>query len=266
VLEQAPQVGGQFRLAMQVPGKEEFGQTLRYYTRRLEVLGAQVRTGIRAQVPDLADADQVVVATGVTPRVPDIPGIDHPQVCTYAQVLSGAVVPGQRVAVIGAGGIGVDVAHWLTHTPETLPQWMAHWGVGDPAQHPGGLTEQVPRIPARQVTLVQRKETRVGADLGRTSGWVHRAGLRQNAVTQVPGASYVRVDDAGLHLLVAGEPVLVECDHVVVCAGQEPVRGLHAELLAAGRPAHLIGGADVATELDAQRAIEQGMRVVVGLG
>ncbi len=266
VFEKEPEIGGQFRLAMRIPGKEEFAETLRYFTRRLEVLGAEVRLGTEPTVADLAAYDDVIVATGVTPRIPGLVGGDHPSVVTYAEVVSGRVVPGRRVAVIGAGGIGVDVSHFLTHDPEDdLEDWMAHWGVGDPAVHPGGLTEPKPRTPVREVTLVQRKTTPIGIGLGKTSGWAHRAVLKQAGVRQVRGASYVRVDDAGLHLLVDGEPVLVEADHVVLCAGQESVRGLYDDLLAAGARAHLIGGADVAAELDAKRAIEQGTRVAAGL-
>jgi 2,4-dienoyl-CoA reductase (NADPH2) len=267
LFEAAPEVGGQFRLAMAVPGKEDFADTLRYYTRRLEVLGVDVRLSTRATAADLAAYDEVVVATGVSPRVPaDIEGIDHPSVVSYADVLSGRVVPGRRVAVIGAGGIGVDVSHWLTHDPaDTVEDWLAHWGVGDPALHPGGLTEPKPRTPVREVTLVQRKTSRIGIGLGKTSGWAHRAVLKQAGVRQVSGASYDRVDDAGLHLTVDGTPVLVECDHVVVCAGQESERSLYDELVLAGVPVHLVGGADVAAELDAKRAIAQGTRVAAAL-
>ncbi len=266
LFERADEVGGQFRLAMRVPGKEEFAETLRYFSRRLEVLGAEVRLGQAPTAAELASYDEVVVATGVVPRVPELEGVDHPSVASYADVLSGRVVPGLRVAVVGAGGIGVDVSHFLTHDPaETTDDWMSHWGVGDPALHPGGLTEPKPRTPTREVTLVQRKATPIGIGLGRTSGWAHRAVLKQSGVRQVRGASYVRVDDAGLHLLVDDEPVLVEADTVVLCAGQEPVRGLYDALVAAGRQPHLIGGADVAAELDAKRAIEQGTRVAAAL-
>jgi 2,4-dienoyl-CoA reductase (NADPH2) len=208
----------------------------------------------------------VIVATGVTPRIPDLEGVDHPTVVTYADVLAGRVVPGRRVAVVGAGGIGVDVSVFLTHEPgETLEEWHAHWGVGDPALHAGGLTEPKPRASVREVTLVQRKTTPIGIGLGKTSGWAHRAVLKQSGVRQVSGASYDRVDDAGLHLTVDGEPMLLEVDRVVLCAGQESVRGLYDELVAGGASAHLIGGADVAAELDAKRAIEQGTRVAAGL-
>ncbi len=266
LFEAGTEVGGQFRLAMEVPGKEDFADTLRYYTRRLEVLGVEVRLETRATATDLASYDEVVVATGVEPRMPTIDGIDHPSVASYADVLSGRVVPGPTVAVIGAGGIGVDVSHWLAHDPaDTVEDWLAHWGVGDPAVHPGGLTEPKPRTPLRDVTLVQRKTTRIGIGLGKTSGWAHRAVLKQSGVRQVSGATYERIDDAGLHLTVDGEPVLVEADTVVVCAGQESVRSLYDELVETGASVHLIGGADVAAELDAERAISQGTRLAAAL-
>ncbi len=272
LFEASAALGGQFRLAMQVPGKEDFRETLRYYTRRLEVLGVDVRLNTRARADDLTAYDEVIVATGVIPRVPELIGVDHPKVVSYADVLSGAVVPGKRVAVVGAGGIGVDVSHFLTHDPEDdLDDWMSHWGVGDPGVHPGGLTERKPRTPIREVTLVQRKTTPIGIGLAKTSGWAHRAVLKQSGITQVVGAGYDRVDDDGLHLTVDGQTRVLDVDHVVLCAGQESVRSLYDDVLAAGSPegrkrrAHLIGGADVAAELDAKRAIEQGTRVVAGL-
>jgi 2,4-dienoyl-CoA reductase (NADPH2) len=280
LFERSEELGGQFRLAMRVPGKEDFRETLRYYARRLEVLGVDVRLGTEAAAADLAAYDEVIVATGVVGRVPDLAGVDHPKVVSYAEVLSGAVVPGKRVAVIGAGGIGVDVSHFLTHDPaDGFDDWMAHWGVGDPAVHPGGLTERKPRTPVREVVLLQRKTTPIGAGLGKTSGWAHRAVLRQSGVVAVNGVTYDRVDDAGLHVTVDGEPRVYDVDHVVLCAGQESVRGVYDELVAAG-PAgldgpgghaghagapRLIGGADVAAELDAKRAIEQGTRVAAAL-
>jgi 2,4-dienoyl-CoA reductase (NADPH2) len=266
LFERSDAIGGQFRLAMRVPGKADFRETLRYYSRRLEMLGVEVRLRTEASAEDLAAYDEIVVATGVEPRVPEFPGTDHPRVVTYADVLSGRVVPGRRVAVVGAGGIGVDVSHFLTHDPaDDLEDWMAHWGVGDPAVHPGGVTEPKPRTPTREVTLVQRKTTAIGIGLGKTSGWAHRAVLRQSGVEQVSGATYVRVDDDGLHLLVDGEPRVLEVDHVVLCAGQESVRSLHDDLVDAGREPHLVGGADVAAELDAKRAIEQGTLVAAAL-
>ena len=259
LFEAAPEVGGQFRLAMRIPGKEEFAETLRYYARRLEVLGVDVRLGTRATAADLTAYDEVVIASGVVPRTVAFEGADHPTVVAYPDAITGRVQVGRRVAVIGAGGIGVDVSVLLTHTPEDRDEWMAHWGVADPALHAGGITEKKPRTPAREVFLLQRKTTAIGKGLGKTSGWAHRAVLRDSGVTLLPGVTYDRVDDAGLHVTVAGEPRLLEVDHVVVCAGQESVRGLYDELAGAspGTRVHLVGGADVAAELDAKRAIRQ---------
>ena len=265
LFEASAELGGQFRLAMAVPGKEEFAETLRYFTRRLEVLGVDVRLSTYAAADDLAGFDDVVVATGVEPRTLDLPGADHERVVSYADVLAGRVVPGRRVAVIGAGGIGVDVSHWLTHDEQD--DFMEVWGVGDPTIHPGGLTEAKPRTAAREVTLLQRKTSMIGKHLGKTSGWAHRAVLKQVGVTQVSGATYTAVQDHpdGVELVysVDGEPRSLVVDHVVVCAGQESVRSVFDSL---DHPsAHLIGGADVAAELDAKRAIEQGTVVAAGL-
>jgi 2,4-dienoyl-CoA reductase (NADPH2) len=268
LFEKGAELGGQFRLAMQIPGKEEFAEALRYYRRQLEIHGVDVRLNTAADPEALTGFDEVVVATGVVPRVPAIPGIDHPKAVLYSDVLDGRVEVGKRVAVIGAGGIGVDVAHYLTHDPtETTADWLAHWGVGDPSLHAGGLTAPKSREPVREVTLVQRKTSIIGKGLGKTSGWAHRAVLKQAGVTQVSGATYDLVDDRGLHITVDGEQRVIEVDHVVVCAGQESVRDLYDALLAAHdegrtrtRP-HIIGGADVAAELDAKRAIEQGVRL-----
>ena len=262
LFEKSTELGGQFRLAMAVPGKEDFADTLRYYTRRLEVLGVDVLLGTEAGDADLAAFDEVILATGVVPRMPDIAGIEHPSVASYADVLAGRVVPGKRVAVIGAGGIGVDVSVWLTHDPaEDTEEWMAHWGVGDPSLHRGGLTERKARAPQREVTLVQRKTTPIGIGLGKTSGWAHRAVLKQSQVTQVSGATYDLIDDRGLHVTVDGEKRVIACDTVVVCAGQESVR----DLVAADSGRYVIGGADVAAELDAKRAIKQGTELVASL-
>ena len=265
LFEASPELGGQFRLAMAVPGKEEFAETLRYFGRRLEVLGVDVRLSTYAAADDLAGFDDVVVATGVEPRVLDLPGADHERVVSYADVLAGRVVPGRRVAVIGAGGIGVDVSHWLTH--DGADDFMEVWGVGDPAVHPGGLTEPKPRTAAREVTLLQRKTSVIGKDLGKTSGWAHRAVLKQAGVTKVAGVAYRSVadhpDGVVLHYSVDDVSHELVVDHVVVCAGQESVRSVFDGL---DHPsAHLIGGADVAAELDAKRAIEQGTRVAAAL-
>jgi 2,4-dienoyl-CoA reductase (NADPH2) len=244
---------------MQIPGKEEFAETLRYFTARLEALDVDVRLGTTAGAADLAAYDHTIIATGVTPRMPAIEGIER--ALSYADVLSGKVTVGRKVAVIGAGGIGVDVSHFLTHDPDdTTEDWFASWGVGDPTLHPGGLTSPKPRSTVREVTLVQRKTTPIGIGLGKTSGWAHRAVLKQSGVVQVSGATYDRIDDDGLHITVDGEARLIECDDVVVCAGQESVRDLYDAV-----GGHLIGGADVAAELDAKRAIEQATRLVAAL-
>jgi 2,4-dienoyl-CoA reductase (NADPH2) len=275
LFEAQPEIGGQFRLAMRIPGKEEFAETLRYYSRRMEALGVEIRLSTRADVDTLAGYDAVVVATGVRPRIPDLPGIDHASVVSYPDAITGAVPVGATVAVMGAGGIGVDVSHLLTHAAESTDEWFDHWGVGDPAVDRGGLKEKKPRTSPRQVHLLQRKTTAIGKGLGKTSGWAHRAVLKDSGVHLVPGVSYDRIDDDGLHVTVGrGEPGesdqpaerrTLAVDHVVVCAGQESVRDLYDELVAAGVEAHLVGGADVAAELDAKRAIRQGTEVAAGL-
>ncbi|WP_439385685.1 FAD-dependent oxidoreductase [Amycolatopsis lexingtonensis] len=268
LFEADDEIGGQFGIARKIPGKEEFAETIRYYQRRLEVTGVKLHLGTRAKATDLAGFDEVVLATGVAPRVPSLPGIDHPKVLSYVDVVKHGKPVGARVAVIGAGGIGVDVSEFLTHADSPaldLDAWMAEWGVTDPETAPGGLTERKPEPSPRQVYLLQRKKTGIGSGLGKTSGWVHRAALKAKRVEQLPGVSYERVDDEGLHITVDGTPRLLEVDTVVVCAGQEPVRDLADELRAAGLPVHLIGGADVAAELDAKRAIDQGTRLAAAL-
>ncbi len=270
LFEAEDEVGGQFGIARKIPGKEEFAETIRYYTRRLEVTGVKVHLGTRATAAGLVDAgfDEVVLATGVTPRVPSLPGIDHPKVLSYVDVVRHGKPVGGKVAVIGAGGIGVDVSEYLTHTTSPaldLGAWMAEWGVTDPEQAPGGLTERKVEPSPRQVFLLQRKKSGIGAGLGKTSGWVHRAALKAKRVEQLTGVTYDRIDDDGLHITVGDKPRVLAVDTVVVCAGQEPVRDLADDLRAAGLPVHLIGGADVAAELDAKRAIDQGTRLAAVL-
>jgi 2,4-dienoyl-CoA reductase (NADPH2) len=272
LFEKSSSLGGQFRLAMQVPGKEDFKETLRYFTRRLEVLGVTVRLNTAATPALLASFDDVIVATGVTPRVPSFEGVDHSKVVTYDRVLDGSVTVGKKVAVIGAGGIGVDMSVFLTHQEEDLDEWMAHWGVGDPTLHPGGLTEKKPREPLREVWLLQRKTSTIGKGLAKTSGWAHRTVLKDSGVKMLPGVSYDRVSDDGLHITVTGRDgsissQVLDVDHVVLCSGQESVRGLYDELsgAAAAHGVHLIGGADVAAELDAKRAIKQGTETAAAL-
>ncbi|HET9073232.1 MAG TPA: NADPH-dependent 2,4-dienoyl-CoA reductase [Solirubrobacteraceae bacterium] len=268
--EAEDRLGGQFNLAAAVPGKEEYAETIRYYAHELRQLGVRVHLGHEADVTELSGGyDAVILATGVTPRIPEIEGIDHPSVLSYHAVLDGSASVGERVAVIGAGGIGFDVSEYLTHAASPsldAAAWMAEWGVGDPVVHPGGLVPRAGGAPARQVWLLQRKTSRLGAGLGKTTGWVHRASLAHKQVTLVPGARYQRIDDAGLHYELEGEgPQVLAVDNVVVCAGQESRRELLEPLQAAGVAVHVIGGADVAAELDAKRAIAQAWQLAASL-
>ena len=266
LFEAEAEIGGQFNLAKRIPGKEEFAETLRYFTRRIETTGVKLHLNRRVTVDDLADFDEVVLATGVAPRIPAIPGIDRPNVHGYAEVITGKVPIGRRVAVIGAGGIGFDVTELLTtNGPQASDAWLREWGVADPATHRGAITAPQPEPAPRSVHLLQRKTTAAGKGLGKTTGWVHRASIKAKGVTTLTGVSYDRIDDAGLHLTVGGEPRLLEVDDVVVCAGQEPRRDLAEPLRAAGIAVHVIGGADVAVELDAKRAIDQGTRLAAAL-
>ncbi|MFF0558951.1 FAD-dependent oxidoreductase [Streptomyces sp. NPDC004266] len=265
----AAEIGGQLNIAKRVPGKEEFDETLRYFRVQLAERGIDVRLNTYASAADLEDYDEVVVATGVTPRTPGIAGEDHPSVLSYLDVLRDGAPVGDRVAIIGAGGIGFDVAEFLTDGGEGASQdpetYFRQWGVDTSYENRGGLRAPERNAPPRQVHLLQRKTTKVGAGLGKTTGWIHRTELKHRGVTMVAGVSYERIDDAGLHVTIDGEPQLLPVDTIVLCAGQEPRRDLYEELLAAGRSAHLIGGADVAAELDAKRAIDQGTRLAATL-
>jgi 2,4-dienoyl-CoA reductase (NADPH2) len=253
LFEAAEEIGGQFRLAARIPGKEEFARTLDYYRHMIDVRGVTLHLGVRASVQDLGGFDEVVLATGVTPRIPEIPGIDHPSVLTYQQVIDGAPV-GDSVAIIGAGGIGFDVGEFLLHAQhEPVEDWMRRWGVTDPETAPGGLATKVKAPARREIFLLQRKETALGKGLGKTTGWVHRATLTDAGVTMLRGVSYTRIDDDGLHL---ADRVLA-VDTVVLCAGQTSVRTLAGPFNDLGISVHVIGGADVAAELDAKRAIKQ---------
>ncbi|MBF9071428.1 oxidoreductase [Streptacidiphilus fuscans] len=271
LFDAADTVGGQLNLARQVPGKEEFNETLRYYRHQLDAHGVELRLGALVDADALAEGgfDEIVVATGVTPRVPEIDGVDHPSVVGYADVLRGDAQVGERVAILGAGGIGFDVAEYLTDPGEQAslrPEvFFAQWGVDTEHTTPGGLTAPVRTPSGRQVHLLQRKTSKVGQGLGKTTGWIHRAELKHRGVVSVAGATYRRIDDAGLHLTVDGEDRLLEVDTVVLCTGQEPRRDLHQQLADRGVKAHLIGGADVAAELDAKRAIDQGTRLAAEL-
>ncbi|GGM08212.1 NADPH-dependent 2,4-dienoyl-CoA reductase [Streptomyces fumigatiscleroticus] len=269
LFDAAGEIGGQLDVARKVPGKQEFDETLRYFRTRLAEQGVDVRLNTPVTAADLDGFDEIVVATGVTPRVPDIPGVDHPSVLGYLDVLRDGAPVGDRVAVLGAGGIGFDVAAYLTdggdkahEDPET---YFRNWGVDMDYRAPGGLAAPERPAPPRTVHLLQRRTTKVGAGLGRTTGWIHRTELKHRGVTMVPGVRYDRIDDAGLHVTVDGESTVLEVDTIVLCTGQEPRRDLYGELVAAGRSAHLIGGADVAAELDAKRAIKQGTELAAAL-
>lgn len=267
--EASGHIGGQLDIARRIPGKEEFEETIRYYGTQLAEHAVEVKLNTRADVETLRGYDEVVVATGVTPRIPDIEGVDGPGVVDYLDVLRDGAPVGERVAVLGAGGIGFDVAEFLTDSGEGASQdpevYFRHWGVDTSYTGPGGLTAPERPAPPRQVHLLQRKSTKVGAGLGTTTGWIHRAELKHRGVVSVAGAAYDRIDGEGLHITVEGEQRLVPADTVVLCTGQEPRRDLYEALRAAGIEAHLIGGADVAAELDAKRAIRQGTELAATL-
>ncbi|MGN5636840.1 FAD-dependent oxidoreductase [Streptomyces sp. AC154] len=269
LFDAADEIGGQLNVARRVPGKEEFNETLRYFRTRLAEEKVGVRLGATVSAEQLGGFDEVVLATGVTPRTPAIPGVDHPSVVSYLDVLRHGAPVGDRVALVGAGGIGFDVAEFLTDGGDAAsldPEaFFRQWGVDTEYRERGGLgTAERPKTP-RTVHLLQRKASKVGAGLGKTTGWIHRTELRRRGVTMLAGVGYERIDDDGLHVTIDGEQQLLPVDTVVLCAGQEPRRELYEELLAAGRPAHLIGGADVAAELDAKRAIRQGTELAAAL-
>ena len=265
LFDAASEIGGQFNLAKQIPGKEEFHETLRYFRHRIVETGVELRLDTRADGDALSGFDEVVIATGVTPRAIDFPGIDHSKVVGYLDVLQRRVVPGAKVAIIGAGGIGFDVGEFLVQEGESpsldASRWMAEWGVDPTFDAPGGLAKPRPEPAARQIWLLQRTPGKPGARLGKTTGWIHRGTLKAKGVKMLGGVEYLGVDDAGLHIRVDGSEQVLAVDHVVICAGQEPRRELFDALAAQGRKAHLIGGADVAAELDAKRAIAQGSRL-----
>lgn len=274
LFDAASEIGGQLNMAKVVPGKEEFHEMLRYLARRVETTGVQLHLNSAVLAADLQGFDEVIVATGVTPRDPKIAGQDHPKVLSYIDVLRHKKSVGRRVAIVGAGGIGFDVAEFLVSeghsTTVDLPAWLAEWGVTDPAQQRGGLSAEGPQVspPERQVTLLQRKAGKLGDGLGKTTGWIHRAALKMKQVKMIGGVNYERIGDEGL-LVTYGEqrenPTWIACDTVVLCAGQLPLRTLADELQAGGKPVHLIGGALEAGELDAKRAIDQAARLAARL-
>ena len=272
LFDAASEIGGQFNIAKQVPGKEEFYETLRFYGRQIELTGVKLELNRRVTAPELAAGGyaHIVLATGVTPRLPAIEGIDHPKVLSYLDVLRDKRPVGHTVALIGAGGIGFDTAEFLLHTGTSPSQdpakFFAEWGVDTTYSERGGIRPAQIEKSERKVFLLQRKASKVGDGLGKTTGWIHRTSLKNRAVEMIAGVTYRKVDDAGLHITVGEREMTIPADTIVVCAGQDPQRELQAELLAAGCSVHLIGGADKAAELDAKRAIKQGTELAVALG
>ncbi|WP_313132444.1 NADPH-dependent 2,4-dienoyl-CoA reductase [Stutzerimonas nitrititolerans] len=274
LFDSASEIGGQFNVAKRVPGKEEFYETLRYFNSKLQSSGVDLRLNTRVSAAELQAGgyDEVILATGIVPRTPDIPGIEHPKVISYLDAILQRKPVGQRVAVIGAGGIGFDVSEFITHDGESTSldreAFWNEWGIDLGLEARGGVAgvRPAPHAPARQVYLLQRKKSKVGNGLGKTTGWIHRTGLKNKQVQMISAVEYLKVDDEGLHLRIAeGEPQVLPVDTVIVCAGQDPLRELQAELEQAGLPVHLVGGADVAAELDAKRAINQGSRLAAQL-
>lgn len=261
------EIGGQFNIAKQIPGKEEFYETLRYFQKQLDLyqVSLKLNANVSTQLLNDSDFDEVIIATGISPRKPNIEGIEHPCVLSYLDVLKHKKPVGNTVAIIGAGGIGFDTAEYLIHEHKSdtsspsldIPTFMQSWGIDMTMQSRGGLlqTNKKPMPPARQVFLLQRKSSKVGAGLGKTTGWIHKAGLLQKGVKMYSSCSYHKIDDEGLHLSIEGKEKTLPVDNVIICAGQEPKRDLVKGL---EKSYHLIGGADVATELDAKRAIKQG--------
>ncbi len=271
----ADEIGGQLNMAKVIPGKEEFHEMLNYFKRQIELKGVHVHlsTHVTADTLSGENYDEVIIATGVTPRDPKIDGQDHPKVLNYIDVLRKRAPVGERVAIVGAGGIGFDVAEFLLHDGHSptldLDEWLAEWGVVDPAEARGGLaTQRKPPDPSREITLLQRKAGKHGARLGKTTGWIHRAVLKMNKVQMIADVNYERIGDEGL-LISYGKnrenPTWIDVDNIVMCAGQIPLRELEESLQAAGITTHIIGGADVASELDAKRAIDQGSRLAAKL-
>jgi 2,4-dienoyl-CoA reductase (NADPH2) len=273
LFEQATRIGGQFNLAVRIPGKEEFRETLRYFNCQLVQQKVRVHLATRATATDLLKAgfDEIVVATGVVPRRPEIAGIDHPMVLSYVDLLSGQKPAGNRVAIVGAGGIGFDVATFLAHSTAAGAlqgeDFLAQWGIDRSLRESGGLLRKQPAPieTARRIFLLQRKGSKMGKDLGKTTGWIHRASLKMRGVVMLNGVRYEAIDDRGLHIVRGDRRELLEVDNVVICAGQESLDVLSKTILAAGAVVHVIGGAQRAVELDAQRAFDQGCRLAARL-
>ncbi|EPJ5579373.1 NADPH-dependent 2,4-dienoyl-CoA reductase [Citrobacter farmeri] len=265
------EIGGQFNIAKQIPGKEEFYETLRYYRRMIDVTGVTLKLNHYVAADDLQAFDEVILASGIEPRRPPIDGIDHPKVLTYLDVLRDKTPVGNRVAIVGCGGIGFDTAMYLSQpgepTSQSIADFCVEWGIDTSLQQAGGLRPEGPHLARspRQIVMLQRKASKPGEGLGKTTGWIHRTTLLSRGVKMIPAVSYQKIDDIGLHVLIGGEARTLEVDNVIICAGQEPRRELAEPLHAAGKTVHVIGGCDVAMELDARRAIAQGTRLALAI-
>ncbi|WP_333498723.1 NADPH-dependent 2,4-dienoyl-CoA reductase [Kluyvera sp. CHPC 1.2972] len=271
LFDASAEIGGQFNIAKQIPGKEEFYETLRYYRRMIDVTGVTLKLNQRVSADDLLSFDEVILSTGIAPRTPPIDGIDHPKVLTYLDVLRDKTPVGQRVAIIGCGGIGFDTAMYLSQpgepTSQNIAEFCVEWGIDTSLQQSGGLRPEGPHLARspRQIVMLQRKASKPGEGLGKTTGWIHRTTLLSRGVKMIPAVSYQKIDDEGLHVEIGGEAQVLAVDNVIICAGQEPNRALQEPLQAAGKTVHLIGGCDVASELDARRAIAQGTKLALGI-
>lgn len=271
--EQSDQIGGQFNIARKIPGKEEFNETLRYFHNQVDLQGVKLRLGTQATAEALCTGgfDEIVLATGILPRRPQIEGIDHPSVLTYTDVLLNDKHVGAKVAIIGAGGIGFDTAIFLSHdeteSATDRDAFYRTWGIDPLLHHAGGLDPRGPRPhkSPREIFLLQRKGSKMGADLSKTTGWIHRAHLRQKEVTMLNAVTYDRIDDQGLHITRRDKKMVLAVDHIVICAGQRSRRDLVDSLQESGLPVHVIGGAELAAELDAKRAIDEGARIAASL-
>ncbi|MBL5965677.1 NADPH-dependent 2,4-dienoyl-CoA reductase [Lelliottia amnigena] len=271
LFDAAAEIGGQFNIAKQIPGKEEFYETLRYYRKMIALTGVDLRLNHFVTAPDLAGFDDVILASGIAPRTPEIEGIDHPKVLSYLDVLRDKVPVGEKVAIIGCGGIGFDTAMYLSQpgeaTSQNIAEFCVEWGIDTSLNQSGGLRPEGPQLPksTRQIVMLQRKASKPGEGLGKTTGWIHRTTLLSRGVKMIPAVSYQKIDDDGLHVTIGGEPQLLRVDQVILCAGQEPRRELADPLREAGIAVHLIGGCDVAMELDARRAIAQGTKLALAI-
>ncbi|MEL6124128.1 MAG: NADPH-dependent 2,4-dienoyl-CoA reductase, partial [Bacteroidota bacterium] len=272
LFDSASEIGGQFNLAKQIPGKEEFHETIRYFDKQIELTGVQLHLGKRIGHQELQAAgyDDIILATGVSPRIPDIPGIDHPKAVSYVDVLRGKVQVGAKVALMGAGGIGFDVAEYLSTPANGSPSlntahFMREWGVDMTIKTPGSVIIAEPDPSPREIYLLKRSRGKHGKNLGKTTGWIHRSSLKMKGVNMIAEVTYLKIDDQGLHIEVGGETSILDVDHVVICAGQLPLRELEQPLQESSAKIHLIGGADEAAELDAKRAIDQGARLAAAL-